>query len=120
LSDHASLTIVIPIVEEHINSRKCSIIKDSKEESTFIKDLTTSIRNINIFNMSDITSLDRAVNKFAIENAWEKNLKIINITKYSKSWWDESCSRNLECQDRRKCYDSMLKVFKQRTNSCIE
>ena len=98
LSDHTSLTIVIPIVEEHINSRKCSIIKDSKEESTFIKDLTTSIRNINIFNMSDITSLNRAVNKFAntVENAWEKNLKIINITKYSKSWWDESCSRNLE------------------------
>jgi len=98
LSDHTSLTIVIPIVEEHINSRKCSIIKDSKEESTFIKDLTTSIRNINIFNISDITSLDRAINEFAntVENAWEKNLKIINITKYSKSWWDESCSRNLE------------------------
>ena len=97
-SDHASLTIIIPIVKEHINSGKCSIIKDSKEESTFIKDLTTFIRNINIFNMSDITSLDRAVNEFAntVENAWEKNLKIINITKYSKSWWNESCSRNLE------------------------
>jgi len=91
LSDHIPLTIIIPIIKEHINSRKHSIIKDSKEESTFIKDLTTS-------NMSDVASLDRAVNKFAnaVENAWEKNLKVINITKHSKSWWNESCNRELE------------------------
>jgi len=55
-------------------------MKDSEEELTFIKDLT-------IFNMSDIASLDRAVNEFAntVENTWEKNSKVINITKYSKS-----------------------------------
>jgi len=77
-----------PIVEEYINSRKCSIIKDSKEESTFIKDLTTSIRNINISNILDVASLDRAVNEFAntVKDSWEKNLKVINITKHSKSW----------------------------------
>ena len=48
--------------------------------------------------MSDVASLDRAVNKFAnvVENAWEKNSKVINITKHSKSWWDEICSRDLE------------------------
>ena len=87
-SDHTSLTIVILIVKEYINSRKCSIIKDSKEELIFIKDLTTSIRNINTSNISDGASLNRAVNKFAniVENAWEKNLKVINITKHSKSW----------------------------------
>jgi len=80
LSDHTPLSIVISIVEEHINSRKCSIIKDSEEELTFIKDLTTS-------NISDIASLNRAVNEFAntVENAWEKNSKVINITKHSKS-----------------------------------
>jgi len=61
LSDHTSLTIVIPIAEEHINSKKCSIIKDNKEELAFIKDLTLSIKYINTSNMSDITSLDRAV-----------------------------------------------------------
>jgi len=61
-SDHIPLTIAIAIVEKHINSSKYSIIKDSKEESTFIKDLTTSIRNINSFNLSNIASLDRAVN----------------------------------------------------------
>jgi len=98
LSNYTYLTIVISIIEEYINSRKCSIIKDSKEELTFIKDLITSIRNINTSNMSDVASLDRAVNKFAnaVENAWEKNSKVINITKYSKSWWNEIYSRDLE------------------------
>ena len=97
-SDHTLLTIIIPIVKEYINSRKCSIIKDSKEDLTFIKDLTTSIRNINTSNMLDIASLDKAVNEFAniVENAWEKNLKVINITKHSKSQQNKSCNRNLE------------------------
>ena len=64
-SNHAPLTIVITIIEEHINSGKHSIIRDSKEELIFIKDLIIFIRNINTSNMSDIASLDRAVNKFA-------------------------------------------------------
>ncbi len=61
--------------------------KDSEEELAFIKDLTSSIRYINISNMLDTTSLDRVVNEFAImvENAWKKNSKVINIIKYSKS-----------------------------------
>ena len=86
-SNYAPLTIVISITQKHINSRKCSIIKNSKEKSVFIKDLISAIRYINTSNMSDTTSLDRAVNEFTIivENAWEKNLKVINITKYSKS-----------------------------------
>jgi len=98
MSDHAPLTITIPIVEESINSTKYSIIKDSKEEASFIKDVTTSIRNLNMSNLSDITSLNRAVNDFTnvVKSAWEKNSKIINITKHSKSWWDENCSRDLE------------------------
>ena len=65
---------------------------------SFIKDLTSLFRSINISVISDITSLDWTVNEFAkaIEIAWEKNTKTINITKYSKSWWDDSCSRDLE------------------------
>ena len=57
-SDHAPLTITITIIEESINSTKCSIIKDSKEEAVFIKNITIFIRNLNTFNLSDITSLD--------------------------------------------------------------
>jgi len=63
-SDHAPLTITIPIVKKSVNSTKYSIIKDSKEEAFFIKNVTISIRNLNISNLSDTTSLDRAVNNF--------------------------------------------------------
>ena len=63
--DHIPLIITILIVEESVNSTKHSIIKDSKEEAFFIKNITTSIRNLNMSNLSDITSLDRAVNNFA-------------------------------------------------------
>jgi len=42
--------------------------------------------------------LKKAVNDFTknIDDAWNKNAKLTNITKYSKSWWDNNCSRNLE------------------------
>ena len=98
ISDYAPLIITISIVEEYINSRKCSIIKDSKEELTFIKNLIISIRNFNTSNLLDKASLDRVVNEFAntVESTWEKNSKVINITKHSKSWQDENCSKDLE------------------------
>ena len=87
MSNHAPLTIIIPISEEHIESSKRSIIKDNKEEMSFIKDLISSIKNLHTSNLLDKNSLERVVNKFtkAVEYAWEKNLKIINITKHSKS-----------------------------------
>jgi len=75
-------------MEEYINTSKQSIVKDSEEEVTFIKDLTSLFRSINTSFISDITSLDRTINKFAkvVEITWEKNAKTINITKHSKSW----------------------------------
>ena len=27
---------------------------------------------------------------------WEKHSKVINITRYSKSWWDDNCKCNLD------------------------
>jgi len=97
MSDHTPLTIPISIVEEDINSTKHSIIKDSKEEVAFIKDVTISIRNLHTSNLSDITSLDNIVNKFTnmVKSTWKKNFKIINITRHSKSWWNENCNRDL-------------------------
>jgi len=96
-SDHTSLTITIPIVEESVNSTKYSIIKDSDEEVAFINDITLSIRNLNVSNLSDIASLDNIVNDFTnkINNAWEKSSKIIDITRHSKSWWNKNCNRDL-------------------------
>ena len=64
----------------------------------FIKDLIKDISFINVFNLSDIKSLENIVNLFAciFEKTWNKNSKIVNILRYSKSWWNTSCSRDLE------------------------
>ena len=98
ISDHVPLTITIPIVEESINTTKCSITKDSEEEVSFIKEVTISVRNLNTSNLLDITSLNRVVNKFTstVNNTWEKNSKIINIMKHSKSLWNKDYKRDLE------------------------
>ena len=87
-SDHTSLTISIPIIEENINITKFSIAKNSKEEIAFIEDIITSIKNLDISNFSDNKSLEDIVNSFAfhIEHAWEKNSKQLNITRHSKRW----------------------------------
>jgi len=98
MSNHAPLTITIPISEEHIDLRKRSIIKDSEEETFFIKDLISSIRNLHTPNFLDKDGLERVVIEFikVVKCTWEKNSKIVNITKHSKSWWNTSCSRDLE------------------------
>ena len=73
MSDHASLTIIIPIVKEHINTRKHTIVKDSKEEQLFIKDLFQALRNIDMSNIVNFSCLNSIINKFAstIESMWK-------------------------------------------------
>jgi len=85
--NYAPLTITIPIVEEYIQTKKQLIIKDSKEEKSFISDLIKAFKSINMNNLSDIKLLKNVINFFtnAIERTWEKNAKIIKITKHSKS-----------------------------------
>jgi len=90
--------ITILIIREHSNSSKCSISKGSEEEASFIKDVSMIFRNLNMSNISDLTSLDKIVNDLAqeVKYAWEKHLKIVKIMKHSKSWWDDKCSHDLE------------------------
>ena len=88
LSDHASLTVTIPIDEQHINNCRHSIVKGSKEEKLFIKDLIKDVSFINTSNLSDTKSLENVIDLFAsaMERAWDKNSKIVNILRHSKSW----------------------------------
>ena len=74
------------------------IVKDSKKEHTFVKELIKAIRNIDTNDIFDVNHLNSIILDFAslMENIWTKNSKIVNITKYSKSWWDVNCSRDLE------------------------
>ena len=89
ISDHAPLTVSIPIAEENINLSKFSIVKNSKEEASFIKDVSSIIKNLDISDLSDIDKLENVVNTLASNTkcTWGKNLKLVNITRHSKSWW---------------------------------
>jgi len=97
-SDYALLTVIIPISDNIINTHKSTIQKNSVEEELFIKDIISAIKNLNISNLSDILLLEKAVNNFAknMDNAWNKNAKLTSITKHSKSWWDNNCSKDLK------------------------
>jgi len=62
----------IPIIEENIISLKFSIAKNSKEEASFIKDVSYAIKNIDTSNLSNPYLLENATNTLAskIENIW--------------------------------------------------
>jgi len=48
-------------------------------------------------NIKDTKKLERAVNQLGtiIDQAWTKNAKKSEISKYSKQWWSEECSCSL-------------------------
>ena len=86
-SNYVLLTIVIPTIEENINSVKRSIVKGTKEEKLFIKEVIIFFRSLNMSNLSDIPSLEKIVGNFAniVAESWEKCAKNVNVTKHSKS-----------------------------------
>jgi len=90
-SNHMSLTVTILIFEEHIQTKKHIIVKNSNE-------LIKAIKGLDIDYILDVKTLKLIVQSFAssIEKIWVKNSKIINITRYSKSWWNSNYSRDLE------------------------
>ena len=79
--------VTIPIMEENINLTRFSIAKNSKKKTSFIKDVSSLIRNLDVSNLSDIDRLENVVNSLTlnIEHVWEKNSKLINISRHSKS-----------------------------------
>jgi len=97
LSDHAPLTITIPITEEFIHSSKLKIPKNSKEEEIFVKEIINIFKALNTLSITNHELLEYTVNSLAtrIEQAWLSNAKNINITKHSKKWWNDNCNRSL-------------------------
>ena len=97
MSDHTPLTITIPIVEEYIASCKRTIIKNSEEKDKFIKEVIISFSKLDTLNISDIPKLEKVILDFAniVDHTWMKYSKLVNITKCSKSWWNEECNKDL-------------------------
>jgi len=69
--------VSIPIAEENIVISKFSIVKNSKEEENFIKDVSYVIKNINVSDLSDRNKLEATTNflSLSIKNAWRMNSK---------------------------------------------
>ena len=96
--DHTPLTVNISIFEKHIQTRKQMLVKNSKEEEYFLNKLIEAIKKINTENIQSKEVLELVVQLFTsyTDRIWYKHLKIINITKYSKEWWNKTCQRDLK------------------------
>jgi len=62
-SDHASLTIDIPIYEEDICTLKLSIPPKSDQETAFIEEIILNFKNLNTSSIADIDDLEYTVNQ---------------------------------------------------------
>ena len=93
-SDHAPLSIDIPIFDEIIYMLKLTITPKSEQKTEFIKDVISKFKSLDMTNIDDINKLDRIVNQLGsiAKLSWSKNTKKSKISKHSKQWWSESCS----------------------------
>jgi len=62
-SDHAPLSIDIPIFDKIIHSLKLIITPGSEQETDFIKDIVSNLKSFDTSNIEDIASLDQIVNQ---------------------------------------------------------
>ena len=97
LSDHASLLVYIIIEEEFIQEKKLAIIKNNEQERKFMNSLKSRVENINTTNIYSYENWEETVEKFTsiVEELWYKHARQVHITKYSKTEWNNECSRNL-------------------------
>jgi len=86
--DYVPITIDISIIEEHIQTKRQSLIKNNKEESHFIKELVCSIKSINTDAIQSIDALKSTIQTFSsnINKIWHKHSKVANITKVAHSF----------------------------------
>ena len=93
-SDHAPLSIDIPIFDEVIHSTKLAITPGSDQEKKFFKDIISSFISLDTSNIDSIECLNQIINQLEaiIEQTWSKNAKKSKLSKHSKQWWSNSCS----------------------------
>jgi len=96
--DYAPLIIDIPIVDKFINTSKLLIAPNSEQETAFVKDLITIFKNVETSNITNKDNLEDIVNciETSINWAWTKNAKRLRISRHSKQWWTEECSKSLD------------------------
>ena len=87
-SDHAPLSIDIPIFKEIIQTSKLTLALKSDQETAFIKDIISNLKTLDMSNIENIKKLEWVVNQLGtiIDQAWTKNTKKSKISKHSKQW----------------------------------
>ena len=95
--DHVPLTVTIPISKKHIPTHKRTLIRNSVEEREFIEEVITSFTKIDTSKISNILELEEIILVWAniVDCSWMKHSKFVNITKCSKSWWNDKCNQDL-------------------------
>ena len=97
MSDHAPLTITIPIAEEFVQSSKLTIPKKSEEGEKFVKEVISIFKSLDTSSFTNRESLEQIINSLAsrLEQAWFSNTRNVNITKHPKKWWNDDCNWSL-------------------------
>jgi len=85
-SDHAPLSIDIPIYDEVIHSTKLVITPGSDQEKEFFKDIISSFISLDTSNIDNVGCLNQIVKQLGdiIKQIWSKNAKQSRISKHSK------------------------------------
>jgi len=88
LSDHTLITVKVSICKERISHTWRSLVKGSDEENQFIKNVIQIIKNVNTTIIQNTETLEEVVQSILsnIEESWQKNSKLIKITRHSKAW----------------------------------
>ena len=78
-SDHASLSINIPIFEETVQSLKFTIPPKSNRELAFIKNIISNFKSLDTSNIDNSEKLKRLINQLGsiVKQSWTKNTKKI-------------------------------------------
>jgi len=64
----------------------------------FISDITNFVKRLNTVYIGNVEDLENTIQKFVngTDKVWLKHLKIVNITKHLKSWWNDNWQRHLD------------------------
>ena len=73
----------------------------------FITIIIKSVKRLNPDHIKSKEDLEQLVQEFMhnTDKIWLKYSKMVNITRYSKSWWSEECQRELEKYRSSRCLE---------------
>ena len=92
-----SKDVEIPIIKEIFPSSKFMISPNSDHEKAFIDEVILNFKSLNTDDMDDVNKLDHVVKRIGhiIDQAWKCNAKKSRISKHSKQWLLDKCSKAL-------------------------